>query len=463
MFSADTYRNRREVLRDRIGNGILLFLGNIEHPINFEHNTYPFRQDSTFLYYFCINAPSLAAVIDIDEGQTIVFGDEMTMDQIVWMGQQQTLHERCLETNVTESRPYNSLFAYVQEALATNREVHYLPPYQPSNKILLHHLLNRPLTSFHPSIIFIEAVVAQRSIKETQEVSEIEEAVRVSAEMHLLAMRLAKPGMREREIASAIRHFAADQGCSLAYPPILTIHGEILHNSYQQHLLKEGDLLLNDSGAETYRGYAGDLTRTFPVGKRFTSKQRELYDIVYYAFQSAKSRLQPGVSFKEIHLHACESLVEGLIAIGLMKGNAKEAVKQHAHTMFFQCGLGHLIGLDVHDMEDLGEQYIGYTASAPKDTRTFGLKSLRLGKALEPGFVVTVEPGIYIIPELIDQWRAENKLSDFINYSKLETYRDFGGIRIEDDFLITQDSYRLLGPELIKTADEIENYRANYV
>ncbi|MGJ1386617.1 aminopeptidase P family protein [Sphingobacterium spiritivorum] len=460
MFAAHTYQERRNVLKKNIGHGILLFLGNIENPINFEHNPYRFRQDSTFLYYFGIQEPRLAAIIDIDEDKTIVFGDELSIDDIVWIGKQETLKEKSLRSGISETRPFSALATYLQEN--KNRTVHYLPPYQPSNKILLTTLFSISVSAIQPSVPFITAVVKQREIKEEQEIKEIEEAIRVSTEMHLLAMRLVRPGIREFEIANAIQHLAADQSCEMAYPPIVTINGGILHNHYRQHTLKSGDLFLNDSGAETAMGYAGDLTRTFPADSRFTTKQKEIYNIVLQSFTNARNTLAPDTNFKDIHLKASLALVEGLKSIGLMKGNAEEAVQAHAHTLFFQCGLGHMMGLDVHDMEDLGEQYVGYTPDEPKDTHTFGLKSLRLGKPLKAGHVVTVEPGIYFIPELIDIWQGENKNSAFINYDKVNEYRNFGGVRIEDDFLITADGYRLLGPELMKTAEEIENYRSNY-
>ncbi len=462
MFTAHTYQQRRDVLKKEVKSGVILLLGNIENPINFEHNTYPFRQDSTFLYYLGIQEPKLAAILDIDEDKTILFGDELSMDDIVWMGRQETLKEKSTKAGIEETLPYVELATYLQKAKVSNRAVHYLPPYQSANKILLSDLLDCSTAQLHPSPILIKAIVQQRSIKEEQEIVHIEEAIRVSNEMHLLAMRMAKPGIKEYEIANAIQHLAADQECTMAYPPIVTINGGILHNHYRLNTLKSGNLFLNDSGAETSMGYAGDLTRTFPVDKTFTPKQRDIYNVVLHAFTTAREALKPGIRFKDIHLYACLALTEGLIDLGLMKGNPKEVVNAHAHTLFFQCGLGHMMGLDVHDMEDLGEQYVGYTDTEPKDTKTFGLKSLRLGKELQEGYVLTVEPGIYIIPELIDMWQSQGKNSTFINYDKVNEYRDFGGVRIEDNFLITANGYRLLGPELIKTVEEIENYRTNY-
>lgn len=463
MFSAQTYQSRRAVLQGNVVSGILLFLGNIENPVNFEHNPYYFRQDSTFLYYFGIQEPKIAAIIDIDENKTIIFGDELSIDDIVWMGRQETLKEKSLKSGVQETLPYAELYQYLLKAQSSGRKVHYLPPYQPSNKILLTDLLGIKIAELQPSVEMIKAVVKQRSIKEAQEIVQIEEAVNVSNEMHLLAMRMAKPGVKEYEIANAIQYLAANKECQMSYPPIVTINGGILHNHYRLNTLKDGDLFLNDSGAETAMGYAGDLTRTFPVSKTFSTKQKEMYEIVLNSFNNAHHLLKPGVKFKDVYLKASEYLVEGLVDLGLMKGNPEEAVKNNAHTLFFQCGLGHMMGLDVHDMEDLGEQYIGYTEEEPKDTQTFGLKSLRLGKALESGYVVTVEPGIYMIPELIDIWQAENKNTEFINFDKVNEYRNFGGVRVEDDFLITDDGYRLLGNGLITTVDEIETYRAEYL
>ncbi|WP_353118185.1 aminopeptidase P family protein [Myroides odoratus] len=460
MFSTQTYLKRREKLIQQVEDtGLLLFLSNGENPINFEDNTYRFRQDSTFLYYFGIQQAHIAAVVDLDANKTLIFGDELSMDALVWMGRQETLKAKCEKTGVTETRPYAALAPYILAAQTAKRNIHYLPPYQPANKIILSELLQVAIADLQPSTALIQAIVAQREIKEEQEISEIEKALTISTRMHLAAMRLAKPGVKEYEIAAAIQQIAAQEDCALAYPSIVTVQGGILHNHYQGNTLQSGQLLLNDSGCEVPMGYASDLTRTFPVDPRFTPEQRDLYQVVLTAFEEAKNQLKAGVKFKEVHLHAALVLTQGLIDFGLMKGNAADAVEAHAHTMFFQCGLGHMMGLDVHDMEDLGEQYVGYTPSEPKETQQFGLKSLRLGKALKAGHVVTVEPGIYFIPELIERWEAEKKYMDFINYEKLKQYQGFGGIRIEDNFLIQEKGYRQLGPELIRTVEEIEAYK----
>ena len=462
MFSTQTYKSRREALQAGVSSGLIILMGNAEASINFKDNTYPFRQDSTFLYYFGITAPGLVATIDADSGQTIVFGDEMTLDDIVWMGRLETLREKAEKAGVTETRPADALAATVKQAIDSGRTIHFLPPYRADNTIKLAHLTGIAVAQVPAaaSVELIKTVVAQRSIKSDEEVAQIEQAVNISVDMHLAAMRLAKPGMSEHEVAAAIQHTAQQAGGNLAYPTILTVRGEVLHNHHHGNIIKEGDMVLNDSGAETAMGYAGDLTRTFPAGKAFSSLQAEAYNVVLNALESATAALKPGVRYLDIHLHSCRMLTEGLKAMGLMKGNSEEAVAAGAHTLFFQCGTGHMMGFDVHDMEDLGEQYVGYTDTLRKDTNTFGLKSLRLGKELEAGYVVTVEPGLYFIPELIDRWKAENKLAEFINYDKVEQFRNFGGIRIEDDILVTDNGYRVLGKPLAKTVADVEAIRA---
>ncbi|WP_343558656.1 aminopeptidase P family protein [Sphingobacterium sp.] len=461
MFKKEIYTNRRHELISKFSSGKLLFLGNIENPINFEHNTYPFRQDSSFLYYIGIKSPRLAAVLDIDNGETLLFGDEMTIDDIVWMGQQQTLSEKAALSGINKLLPFEQLVDYIEKH--GQHTFHYLPPYQSHNKLLLGKLFNCPVEQLQPSIPLIQAVAAQRSIKSTAEIIELEKAVDVAVDMHRLAIQMTKPGCYEYQISNAMQHFAQDQGMTFSYPPIVTKRGEILHNHMQFHQVHEGDLLLNDSGVESSLGYASDLTRTFPVGKRFTSLQEEIYQVVLHAFKSAENLLTAGIRFKDIHLKACEALVEGLIQVGFMKGNPQDAVANHAHSLFFQCGLGHLLGLDVHDMEDLGEQYVGYSKSEPKDTKTFGLKSLRLGKELEAGNVLTVEPGIYLIPELTQLWEQQNLHRDFVNYDFLKKHLDFGGIRIEDNYLIEENGYRRLGKYLEREVEEIYRLKDNAI
>jgi len=461
MFDKEVYIKRRKTLKSEIASGILLFLGNEDSPMNYADNTYHFRQDSTFLYYFGISEPALAAIIDVDADEVILFGNEMGIDDIVWMGRQKTLKEKAEDSGLTNVQPAIKLEDYLSQNRQKKREIHFLPPYRPENKIKLSNWFDISFTELKnaASVKFIRAVVAQRSIKSAEEIVELDKAAALSADIHLMVMQQAKPGMYERELAAKIQEAALSSGGNLAYPVILTVRGEILHNHYHGNILQEGQMVLNDSGVETALGYAGDLTRTFPVSKKFSSEQKDIYNIVLDAYTNAKNALAPGVRYHDVHLTSCKTLAQGLKDMGLMRGNVDNAVEAGAHALFFQCGTGHMMGLDVHDMEDLGEQYVGYTDELKKNTTQFGLKSLRLGKALETGYVLTVEPGVYIIPELIDRWKAENKFAEFINYEKLEQFRNFTGIRVEDDFLITEKGSRMLGKHLALSVDEIESIR----
>lgn len=450
MFAKEVYQERRNKLKSEIGEGIILLPGNGESGINFRDNTYHFRQDSCFLYFTGISRPDLCLVIDIDNDQEILFGDELTVDDIVWTGALETIEAQAEKTGIAFTRKKTEVI----NALAGNRKVHFLPVYRAETSL---KLMDWGLTG-EASVPLIKAIVAQRSIKSAQEIQEIEKAIAISTLMQLKAQEIARPGVTENAVAAQLQAVAIANGGQLAFPSILTVNGEILHNHASNTVLKDGQMVLCDCGAENELFYAGDLTRTFPVGKTFTPLQQDVYHIVLNAQLKAIEALQPGVLYKDVHLLASEHLVRGLIDLGLMKGDPEQAVAEGAHTLFFQCGLGHMMGLDVHDMENLGEEYIGYTAELKK-SKEFGLKSLRLGKALEPGFVVTVEPGLYFIPVLIDSWAAENKHAQFINYEKVRQFRDFGGIRIEDDFLITATGNRLLGPPLIKTVEELHANR----
>ena len=451
MFSKDIYIQRRQRLKKDIGSGIILLLGNEDSGMNYKDNCYRFRQDSSFLYFVGLDKPSLALVIDIDGDKEIIIGDEASIDDIVWMGTQPSLSELASKSGIETVKPVNDLEPIIQNAIASKQSIHFLPPYRPENSIRLSDLLSIPVKEIKEkaSVPLIKAIVAQRSIKSSEEVKEIDKAVNTSNEMHLAAMRYTKEGLRESEVAGIIEGIAISAGGNISYPVIYTVNGQTLHNHATSNVMKKGQLVLCDAGAETAMHYAGDLTRTFPVDKKFTAVQKEVYEIVLGAEQAAVKALAPGKYFRDIHFLASEYLVEGLKQMGLMKGDSREAVQQGAHALFFPCGLGHMMGLDVHDMEDLGEQYVGYTDELKKST-AFGLKSLRLGKALEPGFVLTVEPGIYFIPELIDRWQAEKKFTEFINYDKLVPFRNFGGARVEENFLITDSGYSLLGDPLIK-------------
>lgn len=456
MFSSHTYTQRRTSLLSAVNSGIMLFMGNEESPMNYADNTYHFRQDSSFLYYFGLNTPGLAAIIDADENKTILFGDELTIDHIVWMGSQPTIRDKAAMVGITDVRPLSALPEYLR---ATKRHVHYLPPYRPDNKIKLSELLgiNVREQAANASISMIRAVVEQRAVKEQQEIVEIEKAVNTTVEMHRAAMRFAQPGMRESEVAAMVANIALAEDGNLSFPIIATINGQTLHNHNHGNIIKKGDLFLLDAGAETSMGYAGDMSSTFPISKTFTTRQKEIYQVALNAHMAAVNALKPGIAFKEVHLLAAKTIAQGMKDLGLMKGNIDDAVEAGAHAMFFPCGLGHMMGLDVHDMEDLGEVYVGYEGK-PKST-LFGLKSLRLARPLKPGFVLTIEPGVYFIPDLIDLWKSEKRHEQFLNYNKIEEYRGFGGIRNEEDFVITETGARLLGKPLAKTIEEVEYER----
>ena len=459
MFSADTYQKRRDILKKNMGSGLLLFLGNNESPINFQDNSYRFRQDSSFLYFFGISQPGLTALIDVENDREIIFGDELSIDMIVWMGNQPTIANLAAKAGIKEVRSTNELTKYMQQALSRKVAIHFLPPYRPDNMWLLHRLFGYHQDEMKKlaSLDLVKAVIRQREIKMPEELVEIERAVDISVDMHVAAIKSAKPGMMEAEIAGIMHEVALAAGGDIAFPIIATINGQTLHNHYHGNRIKDGDLFLCDAGAETAMGYAGDISSTFPVSKTFSSRQKEIYEITLSAHEAALNELKPGIPFKEVHFTSAKKIVEGLKHMGMMKGDTGLAVENGAHALFFPCGTGHMMGLDVHDMEDLGEEYVGYDGQ-PKSTQ-FGLKSLRLGKALKPGHVVTIEPGIYFIPELIDLWRKEGINKDFLNFEKINQYRDFGGIRNEEDVVITDNGYRILGKPCPKSINEIEGLR----
>lgn len=459
MFSAKTYIERRRRLQADVASGIILFLGNDNCGMNYADNTYHFRQDSTFLYFFGSDYAGLSALIDIDNDREIIFGDELTIDHIVWMGTQPTIREKSLQVGVENTLPAAALIDYLKEAQNKGRKIHFLPPYRPEHQLKLMDLLGLApgIQAPSASLDLIKAVVNQRNYKSDEEIAEIEDAVNISAEMHLHAMQMARPGVMESDIAAAVTSIALAGGGGLSFPVIATINGQTLHNHYHGNRLKEGDMLLLDAGAENRMHYAGDLSSTIPVSKQFTNRQKSIYQVALNAHQAAVSALKPGVAFRDIHLLAVSTIVDGMKDLGLMRGNTHEAVNAGAHALFFQCGLGHMMGLDVHDMENLGEVWVGYNGE-PKSTQ-FGLKSLRLARKLEPGFVLTIEPGIYFIPELIDMWRAEKRFEQFICYSEVEKFRDFGGLRNEEDFLITSNGARRLGKHVPITIEDVEAMR----
>ncbi len=454
MFSTQVYSDRRERLKTRFRDGLLLFLGNDDSPMNYADNAYPFRQDSSFLYYFGIDQPGYAAVIDLDHDRTVVFGNDLSIEDIVWTGVLPTVAELASAVGVTETAPASALATYLQKA--KEHPIRFLPPYRPEHRLKLHGMLGLPLESLdaQASLELIRAIVEMRSIKEADEIDQIEKAVDVTVDMHLAAMRMARPGAKESEIAARITEIALASGGDLGYPIIATVHGETLHIHTHGNTLQSGQMLLLDAGADTAMRYTADLSSTCPVDPKFTSQQADIYRIVLKAHLSVIEHLKPGVPFRDMHRLACRTIAEGLKELGLMKGDLDEAVEQGAHALFFPCGVGHMMGLDVHDMENLGEVWVGYEGRS-KSTQ-FGLKSLRLARPLQAGFVLTVEPGIYFIPQLMDRWRAEGKFTSFINYDRLTPYRDFSGMRIEENLLITESGSRILGKSRPRTAEEVE-------
>lgn len=446
MFSKETYINRRQLLKDEMKSGLLVFLGNKESGMNYADNTYRFRQDSSFLYYFGLDCADLAAIIDVDEDREIVFGNELTIDDIVWTGMQPTLKETCEKVGVTMTKQLKDLKEYIRQAQAKSQTAHFLPPYRGEHQVWLQELtgLLPSEQAAKASVPFIKAIVKQRNYKSKEEIEAIEEAIDISTRMHLKAYSMARPGVKESEIAAAVEEIASRDGQTLAFPTIATVQGQVLHNHGFIHTLQAGDIFLLDAGAENNLHYAGDLSSSMPVNETFSERQAMIYNIHLASFQAAVDELKPGVPFRNAHIAAATKIVEGMKELGLMKGNARDAAECGAYSLFFPCGLGHMMGLDVHDMENLGEQYVGY-ADGMEKSKQFGFKSLRLARPLEPGFVFTVEPGIYFIPELMDKWEAEKQFTDFINYDKLKDWRDFTGLRNELDYLITEDGARVLG------------------
>ena len=458
MFKKEVYIERRKSLRSKVKSGLILLPGNVDTAMNYSANPYHFRQDSSFLYFFGLDYQGLAGVLDVDEGKDYIYGDDVEIDDIIWMGPQDSLKDKALNVGVSHTHPFAKLQDKINNAISKGRRIHFLPSYRGETQILLSELLGYTVAnvSKYISVELIKAVVAIRSIKDKYEIKEIEKAAAIGYEMHTAAMRMAKAGIYEREIAGYIEGIAMSHGGTVSFPVILSVNGETLHNHYHGNKLENGRLLLTDAGAETPMHYASDFTRTFPVSGKFTQKQREIYEIVLAANNQATAATKPGVKYQDIHLLAATVITQGLKDIGLMKGNVEEAVKNGAHAMFFPHGLGHMMGMDVHDMEGLGEDYVGYDEET-KRIDQFGTAYLRLGKRLETGYVLTNEPGIYFIPALIDKWYSEKINNDFINFEKVNDYRDFGGIRLEDDLLITEDSCRTLGERIPITVDEVEN------
>ncbi|MGL1932467.1 MAG: Xaa-Pro aminopeptidase [Desulfotalea sp.] len=455
MFGKEIYEQRRLALKARMQTGIAIFIGNIESPRNFSDNCYPFRQDSTFLYYFGINQPNMIAVINFDSGDEIIFANAPTIDEIVWMGPQPSMSELAEQVGVVCVGQLVDFFKYVVVNQKKKTKLHVLPPYTDSAKISLGVIFDCQIPNIHRfvSIDLVKAVIAQREIKLPEEIEQLHLAASISVDMHLAAMKSVRPGMRESDMMAEVMKVALAHGAP-SFQPIVTTNGATLHNHFYGNILKDGDLLLLDAGAESPEFYAGDLSSVIPVNGIFSAKQRNIYEITLASHEKAISCLKPGVNFIDIHFAACKEIAKGLSELGLMKGNVDTAVERGAHALFMPSGLGHMLGLDVHDMENLDEVHVGYDGKAKSNL--FGLKSLRLGKELKAGMVLTIEPGIYFIPELIKMWSEENRFDEFLNYPEIEKYLDFTGIRNEEDFLITETGYEVLGKAKPKTIDDVE-------
>ena len=464
LFCQQTYINRRETLRKRIGSGLILLMGNNDSPMNYPSNVYKFRQDSCFLYYFGQHREGLVGVIDADEGKEYLIGNDIDIEDIVWFGQVDSVADLAAQCGVAHSAPMSQLAQLVEKAKGQGRKIHFLPPYRHDIQIQLMDLLG-----IHPSqqrqqasVELIKAVVDQRAVKTEEEIAEIEKACAIGYEMHTTAMRLCQPGVTEQYIAGVISGIASSKGCITSFPSILSMHGEIMHGYPSPRPLEAGRLMLCDAGAETNENYCSDNTRTTPISGTFTQRQRDIYNIVVECHDYALSIAAPGVKWWDVHFCVARLMTERLKELGLMKGDTDEAVRNGAHAMFMPHGLGHMMGMDVHDMEGLGQTYVGFDEEVQPNLEQFGTNCLRCGRRLQEGFVMTDEPGIYFIPALIDDWKAKGHCKDFLNFDMLETYKDFGGIRLEDDILITKDGCRFLGKELIPYhIDDVEAFLGN--
>ncbi len=439
-------------------SGLALFIGNIDSPMNYPANAYHFRQDSDFLYFFGLDIPGFTGLMDFDSGKDWIFGNDADMDDIIWMGPQPIVKELAQKCGVANTAPVSKLEGVIKDAVSKKRKVHFLPPYRAETKMTLGSLLKENPCQMKTlsSVDLIKAVIAMRSVKEQAEIDEIEKAIAIAWEMHTTAMKMCKPGVKEQDIFGVIEGIALSKGAGTSFPIILSVDGQTLHNHNHSNILQKGRMMVTDAGAETNLHYSSDITRTTPVGGKFNQKQKDIYEIVLKANTESIKAAKPGISNRDLHLNACRIIASSLKDLGLMKGDVDAAVSAGAHALFMPHGLGHMMGLDVHDMEALGENYIGYNDQVKRSDQ-FGLAFLRFALPYKPGHVFTVEPGCYFIPQLIEQWKSEGKFTEFINYKKAEAFIGLGGIRIEDDVLITEKGHKLLGKPIPKTVSEIES------
>ena len=462
MFDKNTYTLRRQALKNLMGSGLLIFPGNNDSPANGPYNFYHYRQDSSFLYFFGLQRDGLIGVIDVDNDKEYLLGDDIDIDDIIWFGSVDSVQELASQVGIVETMPFNGIKTLLEQAGKENRKVHFLPPYRHDIQILFQNLLG-----IHPSmqkdaasVELIQAVVKLRSTKSKAEIKEIERACAIGHKMHTTAMKLCSPSVTEHFISGIIEGVANSLGAMVSFPSIVTTHGEVMHGYPSDNYLEAGRLLLCDAGAETKENYCSDNTRTFPVSGKFTNKQKDIYTIVEQCHDLALELAKPDVKWYDVHMAVCRHMTEQLKQLNLMRGDTDEAVQAGAHALFMPHGLGHMMGMDVHDMESLGQVYIGYDDEI-RPSAQFGTASLRMGRRLEENFVVTDEPGIYFIPALIDLWKKNGTNAEFLNFDVIDKYRDFGGIRIEDDVLITKDGARFLGRDIIPYhIEDIEEFMA---
>lgn len=462
LFSKETYVARRQALSRLVGSGLVLLFGNNDSPANYPSNAYKFRQDSTFLYFFGQHRDGLVGVIDVDQHTETLVGNEIDIDDIVWFGSVKSVSAMAEECGVGATAPMSSLADMVQKALKAGRQVHFLPPYRYDTQIQI-----MDLTGIHPSkqreaasMPLIQAVIKLRSTKSAEEIAEIERACAIGYKMHVTAMKMCRPGVTEQAIGGAIDGVAYAEGCMPSFQSIVTMHGEIMHGNPSPRQLESGRLMLCDAGAETNENYCSDNTRTTPISGHYTQRQRDIYSIVSDCHDLVLDVARPGVKWWDVHFDVCRLMTNRLKELGLMKGDTEEALRAGAHALFLPHGLGHMMGMDVHDMEGLGQTNVGYDDEV-RPSSQFGTASLRFARKLEPGFVVTDEPGIYFIPDLIDLWKREGHNAEFLNFEEIEKFKDFGGIRIEDDVLITENGCRFLGEQRIPYhMDEVEQFLA---
>ena len=455
MFDTPTYLQRRRDLAEAVGDGLILIQGASLTPRNYQANTYPFRQSSHFLYYAGIDRPDLWLTIDAESGASTLYSPPWTMDDVIWCGEQATPDELAERSGIGHVRSPGALHDDLVAAASTGR-VHFLPPYRTSMAVNLAEQIGRPIASIEAGVSrqLVRAVAEQRLVKTAEEIDQIEDALAITAAMCAAAMEGVRPGLREADVAGIMQGVALRSNRQQSFLPITTVRGEVLHNESRANVLQEHQLLCIDSGAESPEYYASDITRTFPVRGRFDERQRAIYEVVLASQKAAISATRPGVPYRDAHLVAARVLAAGLTDLGLMRGDPEEAVEAGAHALFFPHGLGHALGVDVHDMEDLGDA-VGYGEECVRSSQ-FGLNALRFARAVKPGYVMTAEPGIYFIPALIEQWAAAGTAAEFIDFDVVRTYRSFGGIRIEDDVLVTENGSRVLGPPIPKEVDDLE-------